>query len=138
MTGYTGHCRILSTQTCPPPNSPNCPPHSGTVADGRLGHGVSNRPVGHPALFHRRWIASQQRQGSLLKVRANHIERVIVDPERPGSSVIGMSESPFCATLAQGLFCQDESGQFQLMTAFEPGLAVRQGAPRRCLGAGSN
>ena len=64
-------------------------------------------------------------QGSLLKVRANRIERIIIDQAQPDQRALSVDESPFCVTLSHALFCHDEAGQFRLRTQIEPSLDVR-------------
>ncbi|MCC5864301.1 MAG: response regulator [Wenzhouxiangella sp.] len=63
--------------------------------------------------------------GSLLGVRANRIERLVVDPNEPDAATLHVQESPFCITQQHGLFCRDDQGDFQLTTAIKPAFAVR-------------
>ncbi len=69
------------------------------------------------------------RQGKLLKVRANRIEPVVVDFEQPEAVIRRVDENPFCVTLSHGLFCQDESGNFQKRSNFDPDLNIRHALP---------
>ena len=62
--------------------------------------------------------------GSLLKVRANRIERVVVDPDLPTASILRVDESPFCVTQRHGLFCHDDAGHFHNVAAIDPALAI--------------
>ncbi|TVQ40453.1 MAG: response regulator [Wenzhouxiangella sp.] len=63
--------------------------------------------------------------GSLLGVRANRIERLVVDPNKPDAATLHVQESPFCITQQHGLFCRDDEGDFQLTAAIDPAVAVR-------------
>lgn len=64
-------------------------------------------------------------QGGLLQIRANRISRIVVDPDQPAAATLRVQESPFCVTQQHGLFCHDADGDFQLITAMDPVLAVR-------------
>lgn len=68
-------------------------------------------------------------QGTLLSVRANRIERVVPNPVQPSAAIRQVLESPFCVTLADGLFCHDDGGQFRRTAEFEPEMNVHQALP---------
>ena len=67
--------------------------------------------------------------GTLLRVRANQIERVDPDPTQPAAPIRHLVDTPFCATLASGLYCHDEQGQFQRHAEFGADLDINQALP---------
>lgn len=67
--------------------------------------------------------------GDLLHLDAGEVRHVALGTGGSASLVRAVYDDPFCVTTTQGLFCEDEAGDFALRLRFEAGLDVAAAFP---------
>ncbi|MEZ0471135.1 ATP-binding protein [Luteimonas salinilitoris] len=67
--------------------------------------------------------------GDLLHLDVGGVRRIGLGTGAPASIVRAVYEEPFCVTTAQGLFCEEENGDFSLRLPFETGLEAAAAFP---------